>query len=233
MLFTDNSHYQSIFFLVDHFFPKYWRWKTKSGALTFSSTGLAFSGRLAGPPCDPFPLRLDRPRLPKLMSMREVMSFTDFLRKLPSSMHSIIPLSFWYLGQCMSYSTRGMEKNLRPIWRLQKDFKIHDPGLLLLLTKYCTTKKLITLNWILKCQPSSSWKRRNDLFTANFRLLTSCCLDWWMTLALVGILSSALRMLNSTLGRLTSCRAFHSSRDISTSILTSNSASFSCALKSR
>lgn len=143
------------------------------------------------------------------------------------------PLSHWasdILGSVWvtALNKRKGKKNLRPIWSLRKDFKIHDPGLLLLLTKYCTTKKLITLKWILKCQPSSSWKRWNDL-----RFLTSCCLDWWMTLALVGILSSALRMLNSTLGRLTSCRAFHSSRDISTSILTSNSPSFSCALNSR
>lgn len=55
--------------------------------LTFSGVGLALSGRLDRPPRAPLPLppRDGRPRLPKLMSRRVVMSFTDRRRILPSS----------------------------------------------------------------------------------------------------------------------------------------------------
>lgn len=55
--------------------------------------------------------------------------------------------------------------------------------------------------------------------------LTSRCLDLWMTVALVGTADSALRMLNSFLGRFCFWRAFHSSRDISMATSTTSSPS--------
>lgn len=104
-------------------FPEYGRSKTKS-VLTFSSIGLAFNWKLVGPACDPFPLRLDRSELPKFISRREVISFTDFLRKLPSSMHSIPP-SFWH----WSILFHKMRKKDSLNWCLWKNVEIknHDP----------------------------------------------------------------------------------------------------------
>lgn len=90
--------------------------KTTSRERTFSMTGLALSGRLVGPPFIPRPPRVGRPRLPKLMFSREVMSFTDLRKKLPSSSMSVkVPLTFWDCGQTVKKKNKIKSKETEKV----------------------------------------------------------------------------------------------------------------------